>query len=325
MRSLILKPLLVSLALLGSISLSSVALSQQNFDDVEIGVLQVRDNIYMLVGAGGNITVQLGNEGILIVDTQFAPLSERILAAIRTLSDKPLRYIINTHHHPDHVGGNENIKAAGSTIDGGNVGGSISDAGVGAQIIAHENVLFRMTAPTGQTASTPPGAWPSNTYFMDHKDLYFNGEGIRIMHQPNAHTDGDSIVYFRQSDVISTGDVYITTTYPYIDMEAGGSIQGIIAAVNNIFDLMIPVYGQDGGTLVIPGHGRLSDIGDVINYREMLTIIRDRIQDMIDRGMTIEQVKAAQPTFDYDPRWGTDEGFWTTQQFIEAIYVNLSN
>ncbi len=298
---------------------------QRDFSKVKIEALRVRDNIYMLVGEGGNITVQIGSDGVLIVDTQYAELSDKILARIRELSKGPIRYIIDTHHHGDHTGGNAKLRAAGMTVSGGNVGGDISDAGAGAQIIAHENALLHMTAPpaAGQPA-IPSAALPTLTYFTPKKDLWFNGEGIRIIHQPNAHTDGDSIVYFRQSDVISAGDVYVTKTYPFIDVPNGGSIQGIIAAANNIIDLIIPVYGQDGGTLVIPGHGRLSDIGDVINYREMLTIIRDRIQDMIKKGMTLEQVKAAKPTRDYDPRWGTDTGFWTTTQFIEAVYKNLS-
>lgn len=306
-----------------ALSWSALA-AQPDLDDVEIQVLKVRDNIYMLVGAGGNITLQVGQQGVLIVDTQYEALTGRILAAIREISDRELRYIINTHYHGDHVGGNLGLRAAGSTIAGGNVGGDIADAAQGAQIVAHENVLLRLAAPVGQQPAMPSDAWPTNTYFTDKKDLYFNGEGIRILHQPNAHTDGDSIVFFRRSDVISTGDVYRTTGYPYIDREAGGSIQGIIAAANNIIDLIIPEYGQDGGTLVIPGHGRLSDIGDVINWREMLTIIRDRVQDMIDRGMTLDEVQAARPTRDYDPRWGTDTGFWTTGQFVEAVYRDLA-
>lgn len=308
------------------LGLSSATLlqAQQNFDDIQIEVLQVRDNIYMLVGSGGNITVQIGADGVLIVDTQYAELSDKILARIHELAgDSTLRYIINTHHHADHTGGNATLRAVGSTVVGGNVGGDIGDAGQGAQIIAHENALLHMVAPvTGEPV--PSEAWPTLTYFNEKRDMWFNDEGIRILHQPAAHTDGDSIVYFRQSDVIAAGDVYVTAMYPFIDVANGGSIQGIIAAANNIIDLIIPVYGQDGGTLVIPGHGRLSDIGDVINWREMLTIIRDRIQDMIDRGMTLEEVQAAKPTQDYDARWGRDSGFWTTTQFVEAVYQNLS-
>ena len=314
---------LKAFAALPLLLLTLSAQAQQNFDAVEIEALQVRDNIWMLVGAGGNITVQTGQQGVLVVDTQYAPLSEKIWSKIREFSPQgDLRYIINTHHHGDHTGGNAALGAFGSTISGGNVGMDISDAGSGAQIIAHENVMLHMVSD--DTVSSD--AWPTSTYFTAKKDLWFNDEGIRVLHQPNAHTDGDSIVFFRQSDVISTGDVFFTQMYPFIDRSSGGNIQGIIAAVNNIIDLIIPRYGQDGGTLVIPGHGRVSDIGDLINYREMLTIIRDRIQYMIDQGMTLEEIKDAQPTRDYDPRWapGPDVGFWSTGQFIDAVYSSLT-
>ncbi len=292
--------------------------AQQDFDAVEIHTLKVRDNIYMLVGSGGNITVQTGDEGVLIIDTQYAQLSDKILAAIRELSDKPLRYIINTHHHDDHVGGNANLREAGFTPVGGNVGGDLSDAGEGARILAHENVLLNMAAD--ENVSTE--MWPTMTFFNDKRDIYFNDEGIRVMHQPNAHTNGDSIIFFRKSDVITTGDAYITSFYPFIDMSSGGSINGFIDAANAIIDLVIPEYGQDGGTLVIPGHGRLSDIGDVINWREMLTIVRDRIVDMKDRGMSLEDVLAARPTRDYDPRWA-GEGIFSTENFVTAVYMTL--
>jgi glyoxylase-like metal-dependent hydrolase (beta-lactamase superfamily II) len=260
---------------------------------------------------------------VLLVDTQFAPLADKIVAAIRTLSKGPIRYIVDTHYHGDHTGGNEPLRKAGSTITGGNVSADIRDSAEGAQIIAHQNVMNRMSAPTGAQASTPSAAWPTDTYLGDEKDLFFNGEGIQVIHIPNAHTDGDSIVFFRRSDVISTGDLFTTTNYPVIDLDAGGNIQGIIAGLQKIVDLIIPVYGQEGGTLVIPGHGRLCDLGDVIEYREMTTIIRDRVQDMVNRGMTLEQVKAAKPTLDYDPLYGSDSGFWTTDKFVEAVYKSL--
>jgi len=287
----------------------------------KIEVWPVRDNIYMLVGAGGNTTVQVGNDGVLIVDTKLAEASDQLLAAIRQITDKPIRYVINTHVHPDHVGGNEKIATAGSTIAGGNVSGAIADAGVGAAVIAHENVLVRMS---GQAPPPPFTAWPTDTYFVAEKDLYFNGEAIQIMHEPAAHTDGDSLVFFRRSDVISAGDVFTTTLYPVIRPEDGGGIDGVVAALNDIIAITVPAAKQEGGTMVIPGHGRLSDEADVVEYRDMVTIIRDRVRAMIETGMTLRQVQAAQPTRDYDGRYGATDGFWTTTQFVDAVYNSLA-
>lgn len=295
----------------------------QNFDNVEVHTLKVQGNIYMLVGSGGNITVQAGNDGVLLVDTEYAGLADKVLASVRKISDKPLRYIISTHYHADHTNGNERLRKAGSTIAGGNVAGDLgAEAGEGAQVIAHINVLDRMSASNGGQPAAAQGSWPTDTFTGNDKKLWFNDEGIEIIHIPNAHTDGDSLVYFRRSDVISTGDLFVTTTYPIIDVAAGGTINGYIEALNRIIDLIVPVYGQEGGTLVVPGHGRLCDLGDVLNYREMATIIRDRVQDMIKKGMTLEQVKAAKPTFDYDPLYGTST-FWTTDRFVEAVYNTL--
>jgi cyclase len=300
---------------------SGTARGQQNFDNVEIETLHIRDNIFMLVGAGGNITVQIGEDGVLIVDTQFAPLSEKIVAAIAELSDLPIRYIINTHYHPDHVGGNENLRVAGNTVIGGNMPGAVPYAGAGAQIVSHENVLLRLSGAFGGEAS-PPGIWPTNTFFNDEKKMYYNGEGIRIIHLPAAHTDGDAIVFFRRSDVIAAGDVFRTTSYPRIDLAAGGSYVGTMDALNVIRDIIIPVYGQDGGTIVIPGHGRVSGLGDVLDFREMVIVIHDRLVEMINAGMTLEQIKAARPTFDYDPVYATAEG--AADAFVEAAYQSLT-
>ena len=293
----------------------------QSLDTVDVHVLHVQGNVYMLVGAGGNITLQVGDEGVLLVDTSFEQMSDKVVAAIRSLSDKPIRYIINTHAHPDHVGGNAPIAKSGATIAGGNMG---VGANTGASILAHENVLNRMTAPTGQQAPTPAAAWPTDTYFTRKKELFFNGEAIEIIHQPAAHTDGDSLVFFRRSDVLSSGDLFGTITYPVIDLERGGNIQGIVDALNTILDITIPRDKQEGGTYVIPGHGRLCDEADVLEYRDMVTIIRDRIQDLVKKGMTLEQVKAARPTLDYDGRYGAKTGPWTTDMFIAAVYRNLS-
>jgi glyoxylase-like metal-dependent hydrolase (beta-lactamase superfamily II) len=257
---------------------------------------------------------------MLVVDTKLAAGAEPLLAALRKISNAPIRYVVNTHHHGDHVGGNAVIAPAGSTIAGGNVSGTIGDASKGAAVIAQENVLTRMVAAMPQP---PFAAWPTDTFIDGHKDVYFNGEAVQILHQPKAHTDSDSIVFFRKSDVIATGDVFTTTGYPLLLAADGGSIQGVIAALNRIIDLTVPAEKQEGGTMVIPGHGRLADEADVVEYRDMLTIIRDRVKAMVAMRMTLQQVQAAQPTRDYDARYGATTGFWTTAQFVEAVYRNL--
>jgi cyclase len=310
----------VALALVGVL-----AYGQQNTEDTELHILPVQGNIYMLVGAGGNITLSIGKDGILLVDTGLAPMSDKVLAAVHKFSDKPIRYIINTHVHADHTGGNEKIAKAGSTINGGNVVADIgASAQQGATVIAHQGVLDRMSAPTGTQPAMPSAAWPTDTYNGQEKELFFNGEAIQMFHEPAAHTDGDTIVFFRRSDVVATGDLFVTTSYPIVDIERGGNIQGVVKALNHILDITIPAEKQEAGTYVIPGHGRLCDEADVVEFRDMSTIIRDRIQDMVKKGMTLEQVKAAKPTRDYDPRYGAEQGFWTTDKFVEAVYKSLA-
>jgi cyclase len=282
-------------------------------------ILPVQKNIYMLAGDGGNITLQIGNDGVLLVDTGLAAMSDQALAAIRKFTDKPIHYILNTHVHPDHTGGNEAFGKAGNTITGGDVADDIKGLDKGAAIIAHRSVLDRMSAPDGKQPAAPFGALPTDVYHGKQKDLYFNDEPVVLLHQPAAHTDGDSLVFFRGSDVVSTGDVFVTTSYPVIDLDRGGSIQGVIDALNRIIEITVPAALQEGGTLVVPGHGRICDEADVVEYRDMVTIIRDRIADMLKRGKTLEQVKAARPTEDYDPRYGSSTGF------VEAVYRSLSN
>jgi cyclase len=283
-------------------------------------VIPVQGSIYMIPGAGGNITLQIGEDGVLVVDTGLAANGERVLAAIRSVTDKPIRNIINTHVHPDHTGGNELISTSGQNV--GFRQGFTSDPFT--PTFAYESVLHRMSGVIEDPLEFPPAAWPIDTYFTDHFDMYFNGESIQLRHVPNAHTDGDTMVYFRGSDVISTGDVYVTTTYPLIDVARGGSLQGIIDGLNMLIDLMIPDRNEEGGTLAISGHGGISDEYEVVNFRDMLTIIRDRIVALIDMGMSLEQVKAAQPTSDYDGRYGADSPLWSTEKFIDAVYEEFS-
>jgi glyoxylase-like metal-dependent hydrolase (beta-lactamase superfamily II) len=305
-----------------ALTLAAAGAEAQAPAPVRLTAWHVRDGIYMIVGAGGNTTVQVGDDGVLVVDTKLAAAADVLLDAIRQISDKPIRYVINTHWHPDHVGGNELIASSGSTIAGGNVSGAIADASQGAAVVAHENVLVRMS---GQESPPPFEAWPTDTLFVPQKDVFFNGEAVQVLHQPAAHTDGDTMVFFRRSDVVSTGDVFSTTAYPAIRAEDGGGIDGVIAALNRIIELTVPQEKQEGGTLVIPGHGRLCDEADVVEYRDMLTIIRDRVKSMVDMGMTLRQVQAAKPTADYDGRYGATSGSWTTEQFVAAAYESLTN
>ena len=290
----------------------------------ELHTLHVQGNVYMIVGGGGNVTAQVGGDGVLLVNSGAAQNAGLLLAEVRKLSKGPIRYLINTEVGPDHVGGNEQVFEAGSSVAGGNVTGDIADAGVGAAVIAHAAVLNRMSAPTGSKAPSPAKAWPNDTYFTKEKKIFFNGEAIEIIHIPAAQTDGDSIVFFRRSDVISTSDLYVTTSYPIVDLQRGGNIRGVLDGLNRVIDITVPADKEEGGTYVIPGHGRVADQADVVEYRDMVTIIRDRIQDGVKRGLSLDQVKAAQPTLDYDAVFGSSNGNWTTDSFIEAVYNSLN-
>src|SRR5262249_14678295 len=223
-----------------------------------------------------------GDEGVVVVDTGGAAMRDKVLAAIRQLSTNTIRWIINTHQDADHTGGNATMSQAGMTVNGNP-----------AAIVAHEKVLARMS-----DAARPSTEWPLNTYFEDTRDFFFNGEAIFLYHFPSGHTDGDTFVYFRGSDVLVAGDIFLTTTFPVIDTKAGGGVDGFINSLNKMLDIAVPKYLQEGGTYVIPGHGRVGDEADILEYRDMIVIIRDRIQDRVKRGMTIDQVKAAQPTLD---------------------------
>lgn len=285
--------------------------------DGEIHVLHVRDGIYMLVGDGANIAVQVGPLGAFMVDTGSGQLADKVVAAIEKLTDQPIQFIVNTSFYPDHTGGNMKVHLAGADIS---LFGRRATAGANgaraATIIAHQNVQNRMT-------DVPTEAWPGDTFLESRRRKFFNGEGIDIFPEPSAVTDGDSIVHFRRSDVIVTGEIFTTTRYPFFDVNNGGSLDGEIRALNHILDLTVYEHDEDGGTMIIPAHGYLCNEFEVSEYKNMLIIIRDRIAAMIKQGATLEQVKAARPTADYDERFGSNSGPWTTDMFIGAVYNSL--
>ncbi len=328
--------------------------SRGNELGAELNWWPVRENIWMLVGAGANITASVGPDGVFLVNAGEAQASERVLGALDELQAqlnafgvlegrtperggaetrsrlpvntrgpaKPIRYIVNTSPLAHNTGGNEILATSGVTYSGGNVAGTIGDSFEGAAILAHENVLLRMVEE--QAAFE---ALPTDTFFIDEYKLstFFNGEGIRVVHIPAATTDGDSIVYFRGSDVIAAGDLFDMESFPVIDVDRGGHIDGVLDGLNYILNLAIPEFRTEGGTMVVPGRGRLSDSADVGYYRDMLTIIRDQVQHLIDRGMSLEQVVAERPTYGYEGRFGSGTGPWTTEMFIEAVYRSLSD
>jgi glyoxylase-like metal-dependent hydrolase (beta-lactamase superfamily II) len=297
------KILMVALALLG---VQTKPLP--NFDSVEIQTIHVQGNVYMLVGAGGNITVQIGNDGVFLVDTQYEQLAPKIVAAIRKLSNKPLYWIVNTHIDADHTGGNDALPRLANAATRQNV-----------RIIAHENILNRMSAaPRGVEPIVPDRLWPNDEYYLPQKDLSFNGEAIVVYHMPAAHTDGDSVVFFRSSNVLSVGDIFTPGKYPVIDLANGGTVQGLINALNRILQITVPLKYQEGGTYVISGHGRICDEADVVEYRDMVTIVRDRVQDLMKKGMTLEQIRAAHPTRDYDTEFDGSADI-----FVETVYRSL--
>jgi glyoxylase-like metal-dependent hydrolase (beta-lactamase superfamily II) len=276
----------------------------------EVKAVHVQGNVHMIVGAGANIAVQVGDDGVLVVDTGNAASSDKVLATIKELAPgKEIRWVINTGMDASHTGGNEPISKAGRTVNG-NI----------AAIVAHENTASRMIK-----AGVADAARPFNTYFEASRDFPFNGEPIMLYHDEASSDDTGTMVMFRRSDVIAAGDLFRTDVYPVIDLANGGSIDGTIAGLNRMLDLTVPSKMlEEGGTYVIPGHGRIGDEHDVAMYRDMLVIIRDRIKNMVGKKMTLEQVKAARPTLDYDGRYGTDTGAWTTAMFIEAIYREMS-
>lgn len=293
--------------------------AKQQGKTTEVHIQKVQGNVYMAYTPEGNTAFSIGDWGVMVVDTPPEGASDSLIAEIRKLTNKPIRYVIDTSI--DKTATNEQISRAGAPVTGGNLGAVAFDNG--ATIVAHENVLARMAnVPEGQKVPNAD-ALPTTTFNDGQKEIYFNNEAVISTFIPKAHTDGDSIVYFRGSDVIAAGDIFDMTSYPHIDLEKDGSVQGVLKGLNLILDICIPRHEQEGGTYVIPGRGRLTDEHDVLEYRDMVTIIRDRIQAGIKKGQTLAQIKAAKPTYEYDGRWGSTTGAWTTDMFIEAVYKSL--
>ncbi len=296
----------------------------------QLVVVPVQGRIHLIGGAGSNIAVQVSDEGTLLVDTGDSASSTKVIAEVKKLQIRPVRWIINTDADLDHTGGNGTIAKAGvASIAPGGVaapgGGGGAIFGEGARLMAFQNVLNRMSAPTGQRSPREVAEWPTDTFFTARKNFWFGGEPIEMWHVPAAHSDSDILVFFRKSDVIVAGDVIAADRYPYIDAKNGGSIQGIIAGLNQIVATAVPEYNQQGGTRIIPGHGRVLNQSDVVEYRDMATIIRDRIAQLAKDGKTLAQVKAMHPTLDYDGIYGSTTGPWTTDMFIEEVYKEVTS
>jgi glyoxylase-like metal-dependent hydrolase (beta-lactamase superfamily II) len=293
--------------------------AQQPASAGQPGVIRVQGNIHMISGAGVNVTVHTGRYGVVLVDTPQPATVQRVIDEVRKLSNLPLRWIINTSSSPEHVAGNAALVGSSTTRGGGAPFGFV---GLNRpSIVAHENVLNRLSNPPAGSTPTPPDGLPTTTYFLPSMD-FSNGEPIILYHQRAAHTDSDSVVLFRKSDVISTGAIFTPGRYPIIDVTRGGSVQGLISALTSILALAVPEGFASGGTLIVPARGRICEESDVAEFRDMVVIIRDRIQDLITKGMTVEQIKASRPTRDYDAEYGASAA--DADRFVESIYRSLT-
>jgi glyoxylase-like metal-dependent hydrolase (beta-lactamase superfamily II) len=291
-----------------------------DFSKMEVQTLKVQGNVYLLAGAGGNIAVQAGDEGVVVIDTGYEKMGEKVLAAIKKISTKPIRTVVNTTLADDHTGANALITKSGFRNQAGpGIGGRTNEA-----FLMGHSELLRLMTEVGE-AKIPVDRWPPKTYPGRGTDFSSNDEPVMLIHVPNAVTAGDTMVFFRKSDVVVTGEIFNETSFPFIDLEHGGSINGILEGLNQVLEITVPKHLQEGGTMVIPGHGRIGDEHDVLEYRDMCTIIRDRVQNAINKKMTLQQVKAAKPsfTYEYEPRFGNNPA-WTPDMFVEAIYKSLT-
>jgi glyoxylase-like metal-dependent hydrolase (beta-lactamase superfamily II) len=300
--------------------------AQSSQGDLEL--MQVAESFFVIAGAGSNIGVQVGEDGVVLVDSGRAGAEERVLALVRSLTSRPIRFIINTSADADHVAGNEALSKAGaSVVSPANAFNAIFSTGQ-AQIISHEAVLARMGAPTGATPAFPSGAWPTSTYADRQKVMWINDEGIQVMHRPAAHSDGDSIVHFRRNDVIMVGDLIDMTRFPRIEVDRGGSIGGLLAALNDLIERAIPVVPlewRDGGTKVVPGHGWPGEQADVVEYRDMVTIVRDRVADQLRKGRSLQEIQATNPTAGYTTRYSRQDDGAAAREFVESIHRSLTS
>jgi glyoxylase-like metal-dependent hydrolase (beta-lactamase superfamily II) len=298
------------------------------YDDGNVEVLHVQGNVYLVAGGGANVVVQKGPEGLLLVNTGPARSAQAVLAAIKQhVGDSPIRLILSTSADEELTGANETISNAGRNINAG-VGGPDGREPArldGAPIIATEAVLHRMSGLKNEPQREPFGTWPHLSFYGPLSSRTFNGEVVEMRHVPAAHTDGDVYVVFRRSDVIAAGNLFSLATYPVIDVEKGGGVQGYLDALNDMLDIAVPAFNNQGGTRIVPAHGRIANESDLAEYRDMFTIIRDRVQAMVDKGMTLDQVRAARPTLDYDGLYGNPGGAWTTETFLQAVYRDLSS
>lgn len=321
-------------AIAAAMGLLVVAAGSSRAADTEnsrLDIVEVRPNFYMIAGAGGNIGAQIGSDGIILVNAGTAAMADEVSAALKKLTPLPIRYIINTNAEADFVGGNGKLAKTGQTIfinllGGGGLANATANGG-GAAILAHDSILQRMSAPSGKTPPFPVDDWPTEAFYPKRQTLRMNGEAIEVMHEPAAHTDADSFVFFRASDVVVAGDVIDTTRFPVIDVANGGSIEGEIDALNKLIELAVPptpfIY-RGVGTYVIPGHGHLCEQMEIVDYRDMVVVVRDVIADMIKQGMTLDQIKEASPAKPYETEYGSRTGPWTTNMFVEAVYKSLT-
>jgi glyoxylase-like metal-dependent hydrolase (beta-lactamase superfamily II) len=314
------------LAIAVSVCTALSAQTSRNASADGLEVLEVRPNFFMIAGAGGNVGVQVGEDGVVVVDAGSTARAADLVAAIKRITPQPIRYVINTGPGADHVGGNEVLSKAGNQFFPGTTaaGGRRAELRGTAAILATEGVARHMTRASDP--ASPVIGLPTEVFHYAKKFLYLNGEAIEVLHQPAAHTDSDAFVFFRRSDVVVAGDVLDTRRFPVIDVERGGSIDGVVGALNRLSEIAVasvPIVSREAGTIVIPGHGRLYDQYDVIEYRDMVTIIRDRVRDLVNAGRSLDQVKAARPAMGYEGRYGNPGGDWTTEKFVEAAYRSL--